>query len=120
MQPYHYWGEDLQLGATNDLRGVEGVEEGTQALLRRLLTAPGELLFHPEYGAGLPARVGSLLNLPEIEGLVLAQLRLEARVASDPTPKVKLVPKVDSLFVSIQYVDAPTGQSQILEFGLDR
>jgi hypothetical protein len=120
VQPRHFWGEDLELGPTNDLRRVSGTEEGQQRVLRRLLTAPGELVFHPEYGAGLPAYVGALRDLAKIEGLIVSQMLLEATVADDPPPTVKLSPRPDGLFCHIQWADAVTRETQLLAFDLNR
>lgn len=120
MQPYHYWGHDLVLSSTGDLARAEGTEEGQQRVLRRLLTRSRELVFHPDYGAGLPSFVGEVGKLAEIESLLIAQIHEEATVADDPPPAITLSPRPEKLSVRIQYSDAVTGQSEILSFSVDR
>lgn len=120
MESFHLWGEDLELGPTNDVRVVKGTEQGQQRVLRRLLTAPGEMVFHPEYGAGLPAWIGETRDVQKIEGLIVSQMLLEARVAASPRPVVQLVPRADSLFCRITYVDAVSRETQVLAFDLNR
>ena len=48
------WGDDLTLTATGQVALVDGTPKGEQRVLRRLLTNPGDYIWHPEYGAGLP------------------------------------------------------------------
>lgn len=117
---YHYWSDDLQQAATGDLRSVTGLEESEQRVIRRLMTAPGELVFHPTYGAGLPAYVGDTMNLFEIESLIISQMALERSVASTPAPKITLTPGPNTLFVQIQYTESSTTKVRILSFTLDK
>lgn len=49
---FHYVGTDLSVSPSGDLLSVTGTERRKQKILRRLITNPGELVFHPEYGAG--------------------------------------------------------------------
>lgn len=119
MQVDHYWGEDLTLGPTGDLSRAGGTIEGQQRVLRRLLTPARDLVFHPEYGGGLPSWVGETLRLDEIESLIVSQIHEEAVVADDPRPEITLRPSFDSLFARIKYVDAITGQSEILSFNVN-
>src|SRR5581483_995049 len=51
---FHYWGNDVSLSNTQDLLLVSGTVMGQQRVLRRLLTNPGDYLFDPNYGGGLP------------------------------------------------------------------
>lgn len=116
-QPSHWWGEDLQIGAQGDLRVVRGTTEGQQRVLRRLMTATRELLFHLDYGAGVPQWVGQPMRLAEISSLIRSQLYLEAVVSDNPRPVVKLIPRNDgTLFASIKYEDAVTAETEVLTF----
>ena len=49
----HQWGSDLSIGPTGDFALVSGAILGQQRVLRRLLTNPGDYIWHPDYGAGL-------------------------------------------------------------------
>ena len=116
-QPAHWWGEDLELGATGDLRLVRATEEGQQRVVRRLMTAARELLFHLDYGAGVPAWVGQPMRLSEIRSLIESQLYLEAVVSDDPRPTIQLFPRADgTLYCSIKYQDAVTAVTEVLSF----
>ena len=54
----HEFGADLQAGPTGDLALADGAALGRQRVLRRLLTNPGDYIWHPTYGAGLARFVG--------------------------------------------------------------
>lgn len=45
--------DDLQVTASGDYATVQGMACLRQAILNRLLTAPGEYAVHPEYGVGI-------------------------------------------------------------------
>lgn len=116
MDAYHVWGQDLALSATGDLLGVQGAEAGRQRVIRRLLSNPGDLLFHPEYGAGLPRRVGDPRDVAAIRAAVLRQMFAEAAVARSPAPVVEAEPIVGGVTVSIRYADADTAEPQPIAF----
>jgi hypothetical protein len=117
---YHYWSDDLQQGSSGDLRPVAGLEESEQRVIRRLMTSPGELVFHPTYGAGLPAHVGDTMNLFEIESLIISQIGLESSVADTPQPTVTLVAGLNTLSVQIKYTESSTTTARLLSFTLDK
>lgn len=117
---WNYNGSDLAAGATGDILTVDGVERGQQRVLRRLLTNPGDYIWHPEYGAGLPARVGDTIDVDEITALIRSQIMLEAAVAKEPEPVVTVAPILNGMFVRIQYADAVTGQQVALAFDVNR
>jgi phage baseplate assembly protein W len=120
MDIYHYYGGDVGLSAKGDLQAVDNILEGQQRILRRLLTNPGDYIFHPNYGAGLPRYVGRAMSpavLLEIKGLVNAQIKNEQRVAQNPAPLINIKGNIDgSFYINIQYTDAPTKSSQALAF----
>ncbi|UGY23709.1 hypothetical protein HU675_0038150 [Bradyrhizobium septentrionale] len=108
------WHEDFQLDATGDLLVVDGDVEVRQRLERRLFTAVKGYLWHPDYGAGLPQKIGSVLSVPQIKAVCAAQLALEASVAPNPPAQLNVTRSLtDPGFVSIdiQYWDAKTGAS---------
>lgn len=120
----HYIGTDLATSATGDLAPVLATVRGQQRILRRLLTNPGDYIFHPDYGAGLPSWVGRTADLPALKSLILSQMLLEASVATDPAPLIDVQPIPSSagggFAVSIQYADAGTGETVTLSFDVTR
>ena len=116
----HYVGGDLSLSPTGDLSTVSDMERGKQRILRRLITNPGDYLFHPEYGAGLGQYVGALMNVPEITGLIRGQILLEDCVAKTPQPVITVSGQNDTLSATISYTDSPSGEPVTLSFEVDR
>jgi len=118
----HEWGSDLLIGPTGDFVTVTGVERGQQRLLRRLLTSPGDYIWHPDYGAGLARFIGQPGNTLQIRAVIRSQIFKEAAVAHTPEPviDVQLSPEgaIGTAYVHIRYVDVPTGQTQTLSFSM--
>lgn len=113
---YHYIGGDLSTSPSGDYRPVSGTEKGKQRVLRRLLTNPGDYLFHPDYGAGLGQKVGQNPNLGEWKALIKGQMLLESCVATSPTPVINLTIITGGVSVDIAYTDAFTNQPATLSF----
>lgn len=112
----HYCGGDLILNASGGLTAVSGAEETRQAIMRRLCTNPGDYIWQPSYGAGLPAKVGSPANIAEIRGLVAEQMAQEAAV--DQTQPISVTmdnPSIGVYICNIQYVDLATQTVQALQ-----
>jgi phage baseplate assembly protein W len=108
------WNDDFQVDATGDLLVIDGDDEVRQRLERRLFTAVKGYVWHPDYGAGLPQRVDSVLSVAQIRSIVAAQLALEASVAPNPPAQLTVTtdPNQPSLVhIAIQYWDAQTGVS---------
>jgi hypothetical protein len=116
----HYVGGDLSLSPTGDLSTVSGMERGKQRILRRLITNPGDYLFHPEYGAGLGRYVGALVNIPEVIALIRGQILQEDCVARTLAPVIRVSAQNDTLAVTISYTDAPSGEPVTLSFEVNR
>lgn len=112
----HTFSGDLSPSATGDLLACDGLAMANQRILRRLLTNPGDYLWHPDYGAGLPARIGSALDTGELTGLIRTQMALEDAVAHDPEPEITLAPLADGVRVQIRYTLKETGQQAALGF----
>jgi phage baseplate assembly protein W len=117
------WGGDLSVGPGGDI-GVAPVEiEIQQRLTRRLLTTPGEYIWHTEYGAGLGTFVGEPCSPGLIESTILNQLQHEALVAMNPSPTVQtdqsLAGSISTTSVTIQYQVSGTavGMSVVLPLG---
>ena len=117
---YHYFGADLTPSNSGDLQAVDTTTRGQQRVLRRLLTNPGDYIFHPEYGAGLPQWIGKPADLAQIRALIRGQLALESSVAQTPPPVITVGPIANpaggGFAVSIVYNDAATGQPATLHF----
>jgi hypothetical protein len=105
---------------------VDGSEKGRQRLLRRLFSnpgtedAPGDLLFDPEYGAGLPRRIGSTTNPQTLGAIIRRQLFLEAAVNQEPPPEVRVIPFFGGVTAHITYQDAETGAAMSAGFNIER
>lgn len=117
---YHYIGGDLSTSPTGDLRPVENTERGKQRVLRRLLTNPGDYIYHPTYGAGLGQKVGESVNINEWTALILGQMLLEDVVAQDPAPTITLNIIEQGISVYASYTDATSGTPATLSFDVTR
>ena len=120
----HYIGGDLIASQSGDLASVSGADRGKQRILRRLLTNPGDYIFHPNYGAGLPQMIGRTLSIPAVRAIIRSQILLEECVAKTPAPTIDVSPvsSMDGggIFVSIKYYDDPTGQPVTLSFNVTK
>jgi hypothetical protein len=115
----HYWGGDVFASPSGDLLRAERAERSKERVLRRLLTNPGELLFHPNYGAGIPQRIGQVLDIREIAALIRTQMGLEASVSQSPPPAVTVVPTSNGVSATIEYSVLPDQQPVSLSFSVE-
>jgi hypothetical protein len=122
---FHYWGSDLTASAAGDLLSVSGTTRGQQRVLRRLLTnpatanTPGDYIFQPEYGAGLPAFLGQPIDKQKIIAACRAQMLLEDSVAATPAPVISItqIGSDNTAFsVAVAYNDAITNKPVTLSF----
>ena len=120
MDINHTWSGDISLNSYNDMNVVDGLDETNQRVLRRLLTNPGEYIWHPEYGAGLGRFVGVALNDEisyDIKQLITSQMYLESDVSKTPPPDITLQVDQNELICTIIYYNL--SQSQLtLSFSL--
>ena len=116
----HFIGADLNLSITGDLQRIDGTTKGQQRILRRLLTNPGEYMFHSGYGAGLGALVGSVSDIGKITALIRGQILLEEAVARVPEPEITVSAITNGVSVYIKYTDAASKSAQILSFNVNR
>jgi hypothetical protein len=106
------WNTDFQPDGTGDLMTVDGDDEVRQRLERRLFTAVNGYVWHPDYGAGLPQKIGSVLSVADIQSVCQQQLTEESSVATSPPAQLSVVQQPGGIVViSIQYWDAVTGIS---------
>jgi hypothetical protein len=113
---YQVFGSDLSPSNSGDLLSVNGLEMGKQRVLRRLLTNPGDYIFHPEYGAGLPQYIGAVMDIPKITSVIKGQMKLEACVSQNPPPTINISQITNGISVSISYIDSGTQQAVYLDF----
>ena len=113
------WSGDLAVTQTGDLATVDGAALGTERVLRRLMTNPGDYIWNPRYGAGLAQYIGQPIDPAGIQALILSQMQLEAAVAAVPEPIVAVQSDpAGRLFAQIRYADATTAQSSALSINL--
>jgi phage baseplate assembly protein W len=116
----HWFGGDLQTTNSGDLLTVTGTVRGEQRVLRRLLTNPGDYVFEPDYGAGLPSYIGKTLDIGKLQALCLSQMLLEDAVAKN-SAVVKITQSstdFTSIQVQINYNDQPSNKPVVLEFSV--
>jgi hypothetical protein len=116
----HYVGSDLSASITGDLQQIDGATKGQQRVLRRLLTNPGEYLFHLDYGAGLGQMIGTVTDVAKITALIRGQILLEDAVAKVPPPQISVTAIPNGVAVNIQYTDSVTKSAQVLSFDVSK
>jgi hypothetical protein len=116
MDASHYIGADLSWAPDGDLATAVATLEGEQRVLRRIITPSGDYVWHPDYGAGLPDKIGRIVSEAEIQALTRSQMGLEQAVQQNPPPKVTAAPIQFGYSVTIQYVDADTGEAASIGF----
>lgn len=108
---------DLSLTPAGDLAMSDGDVMVQQHILRRLFTSLKGYIWHPEYGAGLPHRIGRTAKARDIESLVRSNIFLEATVAKNPPPVITVTEGFGGVFViAIKYFDNATGAPVALNF----
>lgn len=119
----HQWGSDLGFGPTGDLAVVTGSVLGQQRVLRRLLTNLLDYIWQPAYGSGLAGFIGQPANALQIRAAIRSQIFKEAAVAQNPEPTIDVTLSpggiAEDVYVHILYVDAQTGQTQVLTFSVE-
>jgi phage baseplate assembly protein W len=119
---FHQWGSDLIASSSGDLGSVSGPVFGQQRILRRLLTNPGDYIWQLDYGAGLGQFIGQPVDPLQIQAVVRSQIFKESAVAPQPEPiiDVQMQPEggAGTVYLYIQYVDADSGQTQVLSFSV--
>jgi hypothetical protein len=105
---YCNWQQDLGVAANGDLRAVDGMTRGRQRIIRRLMTILGEYLWHTDYGASVPARIGDTLDMALIKSVISSQIFLEDSVACSPQKQIIVNAIPYGVTVRILYTDAGT------------
>ena len=115
------WHSDFQVDSTGDLFLVDGDDETRQRLERRLFTQVDGYIWHPEFGAGLPQKIGETFSVPDITSIVNAQVMLDDTVAPSPPPIIVVAAspnQPDNIGIGIRYTHAQTGITVSLEIAL--
>jgi len=116
----HFWGNDLSGSATGDILLVDGDDLTTQRIIRRLMTAVQGYIWHLDYGAGVPAQIGSPLNLDLVRSIIRGQMALEASVARTPATTITVTEILNGVSVYILFYSAKTGQQATLSFDVNK
>lgn len=115
------WNGDFAAAANGDLLLATSSDESRQAICRRLFTAVQGYIFHPEYGAGLPQKIGSPVNVNTLQAVVASQIAMETTV--DQSQPVAVAVHADKntaglYTINISYTEAVTGNPVELSFTL--
>jgi hypothetical protein len=117
---FHVWGSDLTASATGDIGIASGSTFGQQRVLRRLLTNPGDYIWHTDYGAGLASFLGKAPTETQIKATIRSQIFHEAAVARTPEPTIDVqvspAGALSTIYVDIRYTDSESGEVQMLTF----
>jgi hypothetical protein len=105
----HTFGQDIDFDPGGDVATSDGMDLDKERILRRLLTNPGEYIWHGQYGAGLARFLGQPASVQSISSVARGQIFKEASVARNPSPSIS-VSRNDTggVVLSIQYVDQET------------
>ena len=116
----HFFGGDLSISSAGDVAQAASLTRSQQRVLRRLLTNPGDYVFHPDYGAGLGQYIGQTLNIPAITAVIRSQIFLEDSVLRTPEPAITVAVISGGLSVHIQYTESDSGVSSVLSFDVSK
>lgn len=108
------WNSDFVKSSTGDLELADGDTLSRQRITRRLFQATKAYIFHLEFGAGLPQRVGDPISLSLLRALVVSQLGMETSVSKATPPKVTVTYDGNNpglYIVQIDYVSQATGNT---------
>lgn len=109
---YLEWRDDFQIAPNGDLATCDADVETRQRLERRLFTPQQGYVWHPDYGAGLPQRIGAPYTVNQIRAIVSSQVYAEASVAPSPPAQIGIdvsPNQLDLVGINIKYWDAVTG-----------
>ncbi len=112
----HWFGEDLALSPSGDIALSDGIDLSNERIVRRLMTNITAYIWHLEYGASVPKRVGDTLDLSLVESVIRSQIFDEASVSQEHDVTIKVDPILNGVFCQINYIEALTGQQASLNF----
>ena len=122
MSIAHWYGNDLQRAPNGSLAVASPIDNCTQRILRVLLTAAGDYIWHTGYGIGAGQFVGRGLSpqvLQQIKAAFRGQVLSDPEVSTNPAPTLDFDTSTpNSLGVTISYTFAPTGKPTTLSFSV--
>jgi phage baseplate assembly protein W len=111
---FHWYGLDIQFAANGDDASANGILEINQRIVRELMTAPGDYIWAPNYGAGLGRYIGKAMSaevFAELKALITAIVVRQPDVQRQPGPQITFQADATGLLsTQIIYVYAPTRQ----------
>ncbi|GBR44229.1 hypothetical protein [Neokomagataea thailandica] len=111
----HVYGDDLSVLAGN-VSFVSREEATKQRILRRILTNSGGYIWHPDYGAGLPQMVGSVVDEELISASIRHSLLSDVGVDSSRPIEVNIVQSSGGgVLCWVEYFDESNGKLQSLK-----
>ena len=116
----HWVGGDLSTTSNGDFALANSDQRTQQRIMRRLVTNPGDYIFHPSYGAGLPQFIGQTLDVAAVRGLIRSQVKMEDGVAQSPEPQVDVAAITNGVSVHIVYTSAITSRPVSLTFSVNK
>ena len=120
------WGGDLIVSSSGDLAVVPKAVELEWRIIRRLLTNPGDYVWHPEYGTGLASHIGDTASRHAIEANILYQMSFEKDVPASPAPTVMFGENVSAplpaIPIRIQFATADRipGNGKLIEVNVPK
>lgn len=114
------WSGDFALDSKGGLLLVSGDDMTRQRLERRLFTAVNGYVWHKDYGAGLPQKIGDTFSISQVRSVVTSQVALEDSVAPNPPVQVAVTQNLGNpgqYNIAIQYWSAKSGRSVSFEVG---
>ena len=118
------WGGDLLVSVRGDVAVSPVQTEVQNRIIRRLLTNPGDYVWHTGYGGGLGNYVGSVVSPRTMESNIVYQLKYETFISFSPAPVVDIGESpsgsLSSVSVTIQYnvVNSFPGNDGIVKLSL--
>ena len=113
--------DDLVVGPNGDLMLARGKAVVRQDVLHRLITSPGELLGHPDFGAGLRR------YLQDEDAVDLAVQAAQEQIENDPrvdVDSVKVVAKSDiesmRIVATFELLEEPGEENLVLVWDKER
>ena len=109
------WGEDLAVSPTGDIATISIDESLSSRIVRRMLTNPGDYIWHVDYGAGLGRYVGQPYSPRFVGTAIQNQLRFESLVAITPAPNIEVSQSLNdgapAISVSVQFQNARSSEN---------
>ena len=116
----HWVGGDISTTSNGDFALANGDQRTQQRIMRRLVTNPGDYIWHTSYGAGLPQKIGQALDIGALRGLIRSQVKMEEGVAQTPEPQVDVAAITNGVSVHIRYTSAITSRPVSLNFSVNK